>query len=152
MPIYDRPTKSLMADWAKDNLKPDQVFSKSDVVPWFAQHYPKIKRNNVGMEVEAMSINNPVRKHHPSVKPGSGHDLFFKLGPDRYRLRNPGTDGQPLYKADLEKDGGDAVSSVEQIEADTDEGGSEFAYERDLQNYLAKNLQGQLLLDQCDFP
>jgi hypothetical protein len=42
MPIYDRPTKSLMADWAKDNLKPDQVFSKSDVVPWFAQHYPKI--------------------------------------------------------------------------------------------------------------
>lgn len=140
MPIYDRPTKSLMADWAKDNLKPDQVFSKSDVVPWFAQHYPKIKRNNVGMEVEAMSINNPVRKHHPSVKPGSGHDLFFKLGPDRYRLRNPETDGQPLYKADLEKDGGDAVSSVEQIEADTDEGGSEFAYERDLQNYLAKNL------------
>ena len=44
MPIYDRPTKSLMADWAKDNLKPNQVFSKSDVVPWFAQHYPKIKQ------------------------------------------------------------------------------------------------------------
>ena len=35
MPIYDRPTKSLMADWAKDNLKPYQVFQKSDVVPWF---------------------------------------------------------------------------------------------------------------------
>ena len=87
-----------------------------------------------------MSINNPARKHHPSVKPGSGHDLFFKLGPNRYRLRNPETDGQPLYKADLEKDGGDAVSSLEQTEADTDEGGSEFAYERDLQNYLAKNL------------
>ena len=108
--------------------------------PWFAQHYPKISSNNVGMEVEAMSINNPVRKHHPSVKPGSGHDLFFKLGPNRYRLRNHETDGQPFYKADLEKEGGDAVSSLEQTEEDIDEGGSEFAYERDLQNYLAKNL------------
>ena len=77
MPIYDRPTKSLMADWAKANLKPNQTFSKSDVVPWFAQHYPKIKRNTVGMHIESMSINNPVRKHHPPVKPGSGHDLFL---------------------------------------------------------------------------
>ena len=70
MPIYDRPTKSLMADWAKDNLKPDQVFSKSDVVPWFAQHYPKIKSNNVGMEVEAMSINNPVSEAPPVRQAG----------------------------------------------------------------------------------
>lgn len=140
MPIYDRPTKSLMADWAKANLKPNQTFSKSDVVPWFAQHYPKIKRNTVGMHLEAMSINSPLRKHHPSVKPGSGHDLFFKLGPDRYRLQNPESDGQPFYKADLEKGGMATPSSIEDIEADTDGGGSEFAYERDLQNYLAKNL------------
>jgi endonuclease len=141
MPIYDRPTKSLMADWAKAHLKPNQDFSKSDVVPWFAQHYPKIKRNTVGMHIEGMSINNPVRKHHPSIKPGSGYDLFFKLGPDRYRLWNPESDGQPLYKADLEKEGIDTPSSVEEIEADdADKGGSEFAYERDLQNYLAKNL------------
>ena len=59
-----------MADWAKDNLKPDQVFSKSDVVPWFAQHYPKIKSTNVAIEVEAMAINSLSRKHHRSVKPG----------------------------------------------------------------------------------
>jgi hypothetical protein len=69
-----------MADWAKAHLKANQAFSKSDVVPWFAQHYPKTKRNTVGMHVEGMSINNPVRKHHPSIKPGSGYDLFFKLG------------------------------------------------------------------------
>ena len=140
MPIYDRPTKSLMVDWAKANVKPNQVFSKSDVLPWFAEHYPKIKRNTVGMHLESMSINNPVRKHHPTVKPGSGHDLFFKLGPDRYRLWNPESDGQPLYKADLEKGSMATPSSVEEIEADADDGGSEFAYERDLQNYLAKNL------------
>jgi hypothetical protein len=140
MPIYDRPTKSLMAEWAKAHLKPNQAFSKSDVVPWFAQHYPKIKRNTVGMHVEGMSINNPIRKHHPSIKPGSGYDLFFKLGPDRYRLWNSESDGQPLYKADFEKEGIATPSSVEEIETVADDGGSEFAYERDLQNYLAKNL------------
>jgi endonuclease NucS-like protein len=137
MPIYDRPTKSLMADWAKAHLKSDQVFSKSDVLPWFRQHYPKIKSNTVAMHVEGMSVNNPNRKHHPSIKPGSGHDLFYKLGPDRYRLWQPETDGRPAYK-------GDAVRNISTEAADVPEddqdAASEFAYERDLQNYLAKNL------------
>jgi endonuclease NucS-like protein len=137
MPIYDRPTKSLMTDWAKAHLKPDQIFSKSDVLPWFAEHYPKIKRNTVVMHLEGMSINNRNRKHHPSVKAGSGHDLFFKLGPDQYRLWDPEKDGRPLYKADIHETpalGGD------EIEEDREDAGSEFAYERDLQNYLARNL------------
>lgn len=140
MPIYDRPAKSLMTDWANAHLKPNQVFSKSAVVPWFAQHYPKIKSNTVGTHVEAMSINNPSRKHHPTVKPGNGFDLFFKLGPDRYRLWNPDSDGPPLYKADFEKRNTAAHLPAEEIEADANEGGSEFAYERDLQNYLSKHL------------
>jgi hypothetical protein len=137
LPIYDRPTKSLLTDWAKANLKPDQVFSKSDVLPWFAEHYPKIKRATVVMHLESMSINNRGRKHHPSVKLGSGHDLFFKLGPDQYRLWDPEKDGKPLYKADIDKMPG---LVGEEIEEPIDDGGSEFAYERDLQNYLAKNL------------
>jgi hypothetical protein len=63
MPIYDRPTKSLMADWAKEHLKPGETFSKSDPARWFSDKYPNIKRNTVGMHVEGMSINNHVRKH-----------------------------------------------------------------------------------------
>jgi RecB family endonuclease NucS len=130
-----------MADWAKAHLKPNQTFSKSDVVPWFGEHYPKVKRNTVGMHVEGMSINNALRKHHPSIKAGSGHDLFFKLGPDRYRLWSQDNDDQPLYKAELEKNvTADQASSIEDDE-EADNGGTEFAYERDLQNYLAKNLQ-----------
>jgi hypothetical protein len=139
MPIYDRPTKSLMADWANANLAPNQTFSKSDAIGWFAEHYPKIKRNTVGMHVEGMSINNPIRKHHPSIKPGSGYDLFFKLGPDQYRLSKPESDGRPLYKAEMEKEGLTAPPA-EEIENDNDNASGEFAYERDLQNYLAKNL------------
>ena len=64
MTIYERPTKLLMADWAKEFLKPGQTFGKAEVARWFAQHYPKIKRTTVNMHVEGMSINNPVRKHH----------------------------------------------------------------------------------------
>jgi len=127
-PIYDRPTKSLLTDWAKANLKPDQLFSKSDVLPWFAEHYPKIKRATVVMHLESMSINNRGRKHHPSVKLGSGHDLFFKLGPDQYRLWDPEKDGKPLYKADIDKTPAALVD--EEIEEPIDDGGSEFAYER----------------------
>ena len=138
-PIYDRPTKSLMADWAKGHLVPNQTFSKSDVMRWFAEHYPKIKRNTVGLHVDGMSINSPNRKHSPSIKPGSRHDLFHKLGPDQYRLWSSESDGHPLYKADMEKAELSAPPD-EEIENYNDAASGEFAYERDLQNYLAKNL------------
>jgi endonuclease len=52
MPIYERPTKSLMADWAKDHLSPGQMFNKAEAVRWFSEHYPKIKSNTVRMHVE----------------------------------------------------------------------------------------------------
>ncbi len=144
MPIYERPTKSLMADWAKEHLVPGQTFKKAAPTQWFADHYPKIKRNTVGMHVEGMSVNNPIRKHHPSIKPGSGYDLFYKLGPDQYRLWIPNVDPAPRYKNDLEKPGigdEDDVSPEADPEGETTvEAARAFAFEQDLQNYLVKNL------------
>jgi hypothetical protein len=145
MSIYERPTKSLMADWAKEALEPGQTFSKSDAIRWFAEYYPKIKRNTVMMHVEGMSINNRIRRHHPNIKPNSGHDLFYKLGPDKFRLWNPETDGQPRYKEDLEKliSSGDVQDGAENEGPEGEfsaEAASEFAFEKDLQNYLIKNL------------
>jgi hypothetical protein len=134
MPIYDRPAKSLIADWAKANLTPDQTFSKSDVVRWFAEHYPKIKRSTIATHVDFMSVNSPSRVHYSAVKPGGGCDLFFKLGPDQYRLWNPDTDGPPLHRNIA------SPKTPGEIEPPEDDAGSEFAYERDLQNYLARNL------------
>ena len=97
MSIYERPTKSLMADWAKEHLSPGQTFAKSAVAQWFAEHYPKIKSTTVNMHVEAMAVNNPVRKHHPNVRPGSGNDLFYKIGPNQFRLWVRDSDPAPLY-------------------------------------------------------
>lgn len=144
MPIYEKPTKTLMAEWAKANLTPGQTFSKTAPLSWFAEHYSKIKPQTVRMHVDGMSVNNPVRRHHPSIRPGSDYDLFFKLGPDQYRLWTPETDPPPRYKEDLEKElAGNAnlEGSESEPEAVTPaEGASEFAFEKDLQNYLVKNL------------
>ena len=140
MSIYPRPAKSLMTDWAKEHLVRGQTFKRSAAVQWFAENYPKIKRNTVGMLVEVMSINNRVRKHHSSTKPGSGHDLFYKLGPDQFRLWVQESDPAPLYKEDIEKQGsGDEgnATSEDESSVEADQG---FALESDLQNYLVKNL------------
>src|SRR5262249_12323195 len=120
MPIYERPTKSLMADWAKKHLTPGQIFRKTAPIQWFATHYPKIKKNTVAMHVESMSTNNHVRIHHPSNKPGSGHDLFYKIGPDQFRLWLPDSDPPPLYKEDIEK-GAPVTTDAKAPEGETEE-------------------------------
>ena len=144
MAIYDRPTKTILAEWAKEHLTPGQVFGKAEAIRWFAEHYPKIKRNTVAMHFEGMSTNNRVRRHHPSVKPGSGHDLFYKLGPDQYRLWVPESDPKPLYKPDIEKlPAEEVIDPVVDDEAEkeiAEESERAFAFERDLRNYLVKNL------------
>jgi len=131
-----------MTDWVKQHLKPGQTFTRSDVVRWFAEHYPKIKRATVNIHVDGMSTNNTIRKHHQNVKPGSGHDLFYKLGPDQFRLWNQETDPAPLYRQDLLKSNVTGGVPVDQDDEDdtASDGAREFAFEKDLRNYLVKNL------------
>lgn len=141
MPIYDKPTKLLMTDWVREHLQPGQVFAKSQPVSWFKRHYPNIKSNTVEMHVEGMAVNNTIRRHHPSIKPGSGHDLFWKVGPGQFRLWDPATDPRPRYKADLElEDEKMEVADSGPIEEASSQSDVSFAYEKDLQNYLARNL------------
>lgn len=144
MPNYEKPTKTLMAEWARDHLKPGQTFGRSDVVQWFAQHYPKTKRGTVTAHVDGMSVNNTVRKHHPAIRPGGGYDLFFKLGSNEFRLWNSETDPPPYYKGTEQPPGPSAPTPEDDDDNDESDGitkGSrEFAFEQDLQNYLVRNL------------
>jgi endonuclease len=142
MSVYPRPAKSLMVDWAKEHLSLGQTFKKSAVVQWFAEHYGKIKRNTVNMHIDGMSVNNPTRRFHPNIKPGSGHDLFYKLGPDQFRLWDPASDPPPRYKEDFEKEvpGVNVTTEGELEDEPVAEATREFAFERDLRNYLVKNL------------
>ena len=137
MPIYDRPVYRLMHDFASDRLEPNSLFSKQDAIKWFETHYPKIRRNTVTAHVEGMATNNGShRKHHPTIRPGRDEwNLFFKEGRNRFRLWNKDTDPAPEYGDTAEAAGPEVITA----ESD-DSGDRAFAYERDLQNYLAKNL------------
>ena len=147
MPIYEKSTKELMKDWASSNLSPGQEFEKSSVVQWFKGQYPNIKPSTVSLHVEGFATNNARhRSHHGSIRPDTGWDLFYKIGPGKFRLFDPNTDPAPQY--DLTES---STSNADELAGDLDEDGGpetqmdaeelrEFAYERDLQNFLAKNI------------
>lgn len=143
MTIYAKTTRDLMHEFASERLKPGQTFSRQEAAKWFAAKYPAIKSNTVMMHVEGMSTNSPQRKHHPHIREGLGWDLFYKLGPSAFRLWNAATDPAPVYKHTLEVDvGADAATGPEDAAEydDATTASQSFAFERDLQNYLARNL------------
>lgn len=146
MSIYDHPTKILMRHFAKERLKPGQIFDKGDAVGWFSENYPKVRSTTVQMHVEGMAVNSTVRKHHPNIRPGSEHDLFFKVGPGKFRLWVPETDPAPIYRDSLAGPKAGARVEKEEVEGEGEGEGEEaiaaqgFAFERDLRNYLSKNL------------
>jgi hypothetical protein len=141
MSIYEKPTKTLMLDFTKENLKAGQVFEKKNAVDWFKARYPDIRPTTVQMHVEGMAVNSTVRKHHPNIKPGSGHDLFYKVGPGRFRLWDRLSDSAPLYREHMSNSSSSPIHDDARTETDDySEGSQEFAFERDLRNYLSKNL------------
>lgn len=96
--IYDRPTKTLMKEFADEALQKGQLFSKSEVVEWFKRKYPNIKTSTVEMNVEILAVNNvSIRRNHKGVRPGFGRDLFYKIGPGQFRLWEEGNDPEPFY-------------------------------------------------------
>jgi endonuclease len=142
-----------MHQFAQERLRAGQVFGKDDAIAWFREKYPKIKSNTVGMHVEGMAVNSQVRKHHANVKPGKDFDLFYKVGPGRFRLWDPATDPKPIYRDDIlraETGNDDVIMTAQELaEAENGEelidkeapaGTQEFAYEKDLRNYLGLNL------------
>ncbi len=140
MPIYSKPTKLLMREFTENMLTPNQIFDKKFVVDWFAQHYPNIRSTTVQMHVQGMAVNSRTRKHHPSIKAGSNHDLFFQVAPGRFRLWDPNSDPAPIYRDQLLAPSQE-ISVEEEESEDGDDISREFAYEHDLRDYLAKNLQ-----------
>ena len=97
------------------------------------------------MHVDGMAVNSNRRKHVSTVRPGGGLDLFYKLGPNQYRLWDPDNDPAPMYRDDFEKADERRTDDDDQdVDEETDvqerERSAEFAYEADLKNYLARNL------------
>lgn len=132
--LYDKPVRSLMHDLVRDiDLKPDTVISRDRVRSWFRENYPKIKEGTIAAHLLRMSVNSKSRVHY-GAKRGED-DLFFQVDPRHFRLYQPQNDPAPIYPED-------DVEQVaqEDVQELVEEGSPEFAYEKDLQNYLARNL------------
>jgi hypothetical protein len=72
---------------------------------------------------------------HYNAKPGE-EDLFFQLDGSHFRLYDPTSDPTPIY----DKPRGAAGPASETLSTEP-EPPTEFAYEADLRDFLAKNLQ-----------
>lgn len=132
-----------MREFAKECLVQGQIFNKKQAVEWFSKHYPKIKSGTVQLHVETMSVNSPLRKHHPAIKAGSNYDFFYKIDSNRFRLWDPEKDPAPIYLNQMpeSENGTESINSEDDApEYETESSSREFAFERDLKNYLSKNL------------
>jgi endonuclease len=136
MPIYDKPTRVLMKEMVTEMpITPGQVVTKEAVFNWFATHYPKIKESTLAAHLIRLSTNAPSRLQY-SAKPGED-DVFFKLDSSRFRLYDPATDPVPI----TDTTGLTQPTPPEKQNGEPGEpNATEFAYERDLRNFLSKNL------------
>ena len=141
--IYDKPTRALLKDMLKDlGLQPGQVFTTSRAIAWFAERYPKLQPATIRAHLVQAATNDRGRLHHPSTN--ASDDLLFKVDSGQFRLYEPGKDPSPIHELVQ----GDVAIEEELAEAEeVEEGGeavpgsSEFLLERDLQRYLAENLE-----------
>jgi len=135
MQLYPRPVRELMKDAAKElGASVDRPVQRQQFIDWFQEKYPKVKKGTVNAHLLRMSVNAASRIHYSPREDGSD-DLLYQLGPRSFRLYNPETDPAPIGAPsdDLEEDEG-INDDLRLGEAST------FAYERDLRNYLSKNL------------
>ena len=126
-----------MKDMANDfALKEGRSCLRQQAITWFAQKYPKIKQGTVTAHLIRLSTNAPSRVHY-NPKPGDD-DVFFQMDGNRFRLYDIANDPTPISIIETPAAEDDASNSGnELVEAKT---ATEFAYEADLRDYLAKNL------------
>lgn len=133
MALYDKPVRLLMHDLIADiGLQQGQVLTRERVMTWFAEKYPLVKNSTISAHLIRMSTNAPSRMHY-SAKAGED-DLLFQLDGSRFRLFDPASDPAPIYEKPNVLSQLDTELEVESSIP------SEFAYEADLRDFLAKNL------------
>lgn len=138
MPIYEKPVWQLMWDMVKDlNLQPGETLSKAQVVAWFRRKYPLIKQGTISAHLIRSSTNAPTRLHY-NAKPRQD-DLFYQLDGSHFRLYDSDHDPAPLTTQGQTHTARDEPAEEAEIEALQEP--TAFAYERDLQNFLARNLE-----------
>lgn len=140
MALYSKPVRLLMKEMATELAKaPNGIFTKHDAISWFAAKYPKIKVGTVTAHLTRLSTNAKSRTHY-SAKPGED-DVLYQIDGSHYRHYQPNQDPAPIYPGVAVGDASNVPEGEdEEAVAEPSSTGSEFAYEADLRDYLAKNL------------
>jgi len=148
--IYEKSTKELFREFVDSFVPPPAEglvlierkplgngghFSRQEIMSWFQENYPKIKQATVNAHLTLMSTNAHSRVHH-ILRPNGADDLLFQIDRSKFRLYDRDSDPPPIYKktADYDTSGDTDNGDEDLIEP------QEFAYENDLKNFLAKNL------------
>jgi hypothetical protein len=134
MALYDKPVRVLMRDMVADlGVSQGEIISREQVIDWFRTKYPLVKQGTIAAHLLRLSTNAPSRLHY-NVREDGSDDLFYQLDSARFRLYDGLNDPAPIRAS--------APGNVVPPSGDTEEASnsSEFAYEHDLRDYLAKNL------------
>lgn len=139
MPIYEKSVRDLLKHYKSEkNLNYGDIVTKQEIIEWFNQNYPLIKRGTITAHLIRLSTNAPSRIHYYVDLNGSD-DVFYQIDSKHFRLYNKEMDPAPIYKAeDIPTDS--INNSANGNDEDDIQEQKEFAYERDLRNYLSKNL------------
>ncbi|WP_237067255.1 endonuclease NucS domain-containing protein [Microbulbifer guangxiensis] len=130
--MYDKPVRILMQEMIPAlGISPGDTFTREQAVQWFAENYPKIKQGTVAAHLVRLSTNVLSRLQY-SARPDGSDDHFFKIDSSTFRLYEPGRDPTPISES---------TPASEEPNESPSEGTGEFAYEHDLRNFLARNLQ-----------
>lgn len=137
MSIYEKSVRLLMKDFVnKLNIEKGQIITRDQVVSWFKTNYPKIKVGTISAHLIKMSVNAPSRVHYNVSRSGEDN-LFYQIDSSHFRLYDVDSDPHPIYeKTQAEKIN---ITQSEELEEEQSQS-TEFAYERDLRNFLSKNL------------
>ena len=135
--IYDKSINEIMIDYF-GKLSPADIFSTQEMLQYFNDNYPLIKKGSVLGHLILFSTNAKSRINHSRHNNGKC-DLLFKINKNQYRLFDKLKDPHPTYLENI----GELTEGGQKEDDDNPhfENTQEFAYEKDLQNYLVKNLQ-----------
>lgn len=134
---YDKPVTELLKDFVNSWSENDGVFTKKDAINWFKRNYENIEETTVTAHLILFSTNDKNRIHYSRHSNGKS-DVLFKINEHTYRKYNSINDPTPIYKDTIFNQKKEILTDDETIE--TSEYSNTFAYEEDLKNYLAKNL------------
>jgi hypothetical protein len=127
--IYDKPCEAIMTQWLVPRLSGGRTISRSEILEYMQEHWPKLKRTTVVCHIVKLTTNDPTRVHYSADQ---DDDILLRESLGMFRLYEAERDPPPIYPGSVTQrdDKGDAER----------EEGQEFAYESDLRDFLARHL------------